>query len=53
MMIEYIRAASVEHFGATRAEIGWVLENNQGMVSIADAIHSKKNRIYRIYDKTL
>ena len=53
MMIEYIRAASVEHFGATRAEIGWILENNQGMVSIADAIHAKKSRVYRIYSKTL
>ena len=53
MMIEYIRVASVESFGATRAEIGWILESNQGMVSIADAIESKMNRVYRIYGKTL
>ena len=53
IMIEDIRATSVANFGATRAEIGWILENNQGMVSIADAIDSKINRVYRIYDKAL
>jgi hypothetical protein len=53
MMIEQIRSISVSAFGADRAEIGWILENNQGMVSIADAIESKVNRIYRIYDKLL
>ena len=53
IMIEYIRSASVTDFGATRAEIGWVLQDNQGMVSIADAIDSKMNRTYRIYGKTL
>jgi hypothetical protein len=53
IMIEYIRRASVEKFGATRAEIGWILEDNQGMVSIADAIESKINRVYRIYGKDL
>jgi len=53
MMIEDIRAGAVAKFGATRAEIGWILEDNQGMVSIADTIESKINRIYRIYDKAL
>ncbi|MDB5736669.1 MAG: hypothetical protein JWO65_337, partial [Sphingomonas bacterium] len=53
MMIEQIRSISVSAFGADRAEIGWILESNQGMVSIADAIESKVNRIYRIYDKVL
>jgi hypothetical protein len=53
MMIEYIRNDSVNLFGAKRSEIGWILEDNQGMVSIADAIESRKNRIYRIYDKSL
>ncbi|WBO22016.1 N-acetyltransferase [Sphingomonas abietis] len=53
MMIEYIRSDSVKLFGATRAEIGWILEDNQGMVSIADAINSHKNRVYRIYTKDL
>ncbi|WP_019831648.1 hypothetical protein [Sphingomonas sp. PR090111-T3T-6A] len=53
MMIEYIRRDSVAKFGASRGEIGWILEDNQGMVSIAEAIESKINRVYRIYDKAL
>jgi hypothetical protein len=53
MMIEYVRAASHEHYGANRAEIGWILENNQGMVSIAETIESRINKIYRIYTKAL
>ncbi|WP_404482424.1 N-acetyltransferase [Novosphingobium sp. BL-52-GroH] len=53
MMIEYIRRAAVSRFGTRRAEIGWVLEDNQGMVAIADAINSKVNREYAIYDKVL
>lgn len=53
MMIEYIRRDSVALFGASRGEIGWILEDNQGMVSIADAIGSKINKVYRIYSKPL
>ncbi|MDH7639415.1 N-acetyltransferase [Sphingomonas oryzagri] len=53
MMIEYIRRDSVALFGASRGEIGWILEDNQGMVSIADAIDSRVNKIYRIYGKAL
>lgn len=53
MMIEYIRRDSITKFDAKRAEIGWILEDNQGMVAIADAINSKVNREYAIYDKTL
>ena len=53
MMIEYIRRASVTNYGATRGEIGWVLDDNQGMNAIADAIDSKVNRVYQIYVKPL
>lgn len=53
MMIEYIRRNSVKSYGATRGEIGWILEDNQGMVAIADAIDSKVNREYTIYSKAL
>jgi hypothetical protein len=53
MMIEYIRREALETFAAKRAEIGWVLEDNQGMVAIADAIGSKVNREYAVYDKAL
>lgn len=53
MMIEYIRREAIVKFGAKRGEIGWILEDNQGMVAIADAIDSKINREYAIYDKAL
>lgn len=53
MMIEYIRRAAVAHYGATRGEIGWILDDNQGMVAIADAIESKINREYLVYQKPL
>ena len=53
MMIEYIRRESVAHYGATRGEIGWILEDNQGMNSIAEAIECTINKTYRIYEKAL
>jgi GNAT superfamily N-acetyltransferase len=53
MMIEFIRRASVKEYGASRGEIGWILEDNQGMVSIAETIESKINKTYRIYEKAL
>jgi GNAT superfamily N-acetyltransferase len=53
MMIEYIRRAAVARYGAKRGEIGWILEDNQGMVAIADAIESKINREYLVYQKPL
>lgn len=53
MMIEYIRRDATANYGATRGEIGWVLDDNQGMRSIAETIDSKINRIYRIYARDL
>ena len=53
MMIEYIRKASVEHYGASRGEIGWILEDNQGMRSIAETIDSRVNKTYNIYARDL
>jgi hypothetical protein len=53
MMIEYIRRAGNGHYGITRAEVGWVLEDNGPMISIAEAIESRNNRTYRIYEKAL
>jgi hypothetical protein len=53
MMIEYIRRAGTGHYGISRAEVGWVLEDNGPMISIAEAIESDINRIYRIYEKPL
>lgn len=53
MMIEYIRRNATTRYGASRGEIGWILEDNKGMIAIADAIDSHVNRAYRIYDKAL
>ena len=53
MMIEYIRRAGTRHYGIVRAEVGWILEDNGPMISIADAIEAKCNRVYRIYEKGL
>jgi GNAT superfamily N-acetyltransferase len=53
MMIEYIRRASVEHYGASRGEIGWILEDNQGMRSIAETIESQVNKVYTVYGREL
>ena len=53
MMIEFIRRNAITRYGASRGEIGWILEDNQGMVAIADAINSSVNKIYRIYDKAI
>lgn len=53
MMIEYIRREAVGKYGATRGELGWVLDDNQGMIAIADAIESKVNRVYTLYEKNI
>jgi hypothetical protein len=52
-MIEYIRRDAVAKFGATRGEIGWILEDNQGMRSIAETIGAVPNKTYRLYDKAI
>lgn len=53
MMIEFIRRKVVSDFGATRGEIGWILDDNQGMNAIADAINSHINKDYWMYEKAL
>ena len=53
MMIEYIRQASIERYGASRGEIGWILEDNQGMRSIAETIESRVNKVYQVYGRDL
>jgi GNAT superfamily N-acetyltransferase len=53
MMIEEIRAHANTTFQSKRGEIGWILEDNQGMVAIADTIQSKINREYVIYERQL
>lgn len=53
MMIEYIRRDAVSRYGASRGEIGWILDDNQGMIAIADAIQSRINKRYTIFGKSL
>ncbi|GGD99653.1 hypothetical protein GCM10011515_19360 [Tsuneonella deserti] len=53
MLIETIRRNAVAHYGATRGEIGWILEDNQGMVAIAEALQTRVNREYMLYEKPL
>ena len=53
MMIEFIRRKAVADYGAVRGEIGWILDDNQGMNAIADAIHSQINKDYWVYEKPL
>lgn len=53
IMIEHIRRNATANYAATRGEIGWVLDDNQGMNAIAEAIDSKVNKVYQIYEKAL
>lgn len=53
MMIEYIRRDAVLHYGTQRGDLGWVLDDNQGMNAVAKAIDAAVNRVYQIYDKPL
>ena len=53
MMIEFIRRDAVRDYHAEFGDIGWVLDDNQGMNAVAAAIDAKVNRVYQIYDKPL
>ena len=53
MMISEIRDVAATKYKANRGEIGWILDDNQGMKAIADAIDSKINREYVVYEKAL
>jgi hypothetical protein len=53
MLIEYIRRDATRNYGTVRGEIGWILDDNLPMRSIAEAIESSVNRVYRVYEKPL
>jgi hypothetical protein len=53
MMIEYTRREAVGKFGVRLGEFGWILEDNKGMLSIAELPGARINHRYRIYDKAL
>ena len=53
MLIEFTRRACVGKYGVHFGEFGWVLEDNQGMMSIAQLPGAKINHTYRIYQRRL
>jgi hypothetical protein len=53
MMIDQIRRTADELYDSKRGEVGWILDDNKGMVAIADAINSKINREYIVFGKDL
>jgi len=53
MMIESTRRDAVTKFGATHGEFGWILEDNKGMLSIAQLPGAHINHRFRIYEKAL
>ena len=53
MLIEHIRRACVADYGVTHGEFGWILEDNQGMMSIAQLPGANINHTYRIFEKAL
>jgi len=53
MLIEYTRRACVAHYGIEIGEFGWILEDNKGMLSIAELPSARINHRYRIYQKNL
>ena len=53
MMIEYTRREGTKKYGATHGEFGWILEDNKGMLSIAQLPGASINHRYRIYEKKL
>ena len=53
MLIEFTRRDCVGKFGIKIGEFGWILEDNKGMLSIAQLPGAKVNHRYRIYEKAL
>lgn len=53
MLIERIRHACIDKYGVTHGEFGWVLEDNQGMMSIAQLPGANTNHTYRIFERKI
>ena len=53
MLIEFTRREVVSKFGVEIGEFGWILEDNKGMLSIAQLPGAKVNHRYRIFEKAL
>ena len=53
MLIEFTRRDCVGKFGIEVGEFGWILEDNKGMLSIAQLPGAKINHRYRIFERKL
>jgi GNAT superfamily N-acetyltransferase len=53
MLIEFTRREVVSKFGVKIGEFGWILEDNKGMLSIAELPGARVNHRYRIFEKQL
>ena len=53
MLIEFTRRVCINKYGINVGEFGWVLEDNQGMMSIAQLPGADINHTYRIFEKAL
>lgn len=53
MLIEFTRREVVGKFGVKIGEFGWILEDNKGMLSIAQLPGARVNHVYRIFEKAL
>ena len=53
MLIEFTRRDAVGKFGIGIGEFGWILEDNKGMLSIAELPGARVNHRYRIYEMAL
>jgi GNAT superfamily N-acetyltransferase len=53
MLIEFTRRDAVGIYGIRTGEFGWILEDNKGMLSIAELPGARINHRFRIYEKAL
>jgi hypothetical protein len=53
MLIEFTRRDCVGKFGIGIGEFGWILEDNKGMLSIAELPGARINHRYRIFERAL
>jgi hypothetical protein len=52
-LIEDTRQVAVAKYGAKFGEFGWILDDNRGMLSIAELPGARINKVYRIFGKEL
>ncbi len=53
MMMSQIRNNAAEIWDSERCEIGWILDDNKGMIAIAETLGATVNREYAIFQKML